>query len=93
MAVATPSFAIVRPRVIVKRTGESGLLEDIVSEIADEYGSGFVRLTGGPGSGKSVALAHLAAVFSYSERFAFLDEPTETELEACSSDAFTVAAT
>ena len=93
MAVTTPSFAIVRPRAIVKRTGEAGLLEDIIAEIADEFGSGFIRLTGGPGSGKSTALAHLAAVFSYDDKFVFLDEPTTAELEACSSDSVTVATT
>jgi uncharacterized protein YjbI with pentapeptide repeats len=93
MAIAAPAFAIVRPRVVVKRTGEAGLLEDIVSEIADEYGSGFVRLTGGPGSGKSTAIAHLAAVFSYHEHFVFLDEPTADEISACSSDSIAIAAT
>ena len=42
MAVAIPAFAIVRPRVVVTRTGESLLVEDAVAEIFEEYGSGFV---------------------------------------------------
>jgi uncharacterized protein YjbI with pentapeptide repeats len=92
MAVVTPAFAIVRPRVVVKRTGETGLLDDIVAAIAEEYGTGFVRLTGGPGSGKSTALAHLAAVFTYHDHIQFLDEPTEEQLAACSSDHITIAA-
>jgi uncharacterized protein YjbI with pentapeptide repeats len=92
MAIATPAFALVRPRVRVTRTGEERLLEEVVAEIVDEYGSGFVRLCGGPGSGKSTALAHLAALFSHHENIQFLDEPTHQELESCSSDYITIAA-
>jgi uncharacterized protein YjbI with pentapeptide repeats len=92
MALATPAYAIVRPRVIVTRTGEQGLLEDIVADIANEYGSGFVRLCGGPGSGKSTALAHLAAVFAYRDHLRFLDEPTPEQLETCSGEQLTIAA-
>jgi uncharacterized protein YjbI with pentapeptide repeats len=92
MTTATPAFAIVRPRVIAKRTGESRLLDEIVGEIFEEFGSGFVRLTGGPGSGKSIALAHLAAAFSYNDQIQFLDEPTPQQLAKCSSDVMVVAA-
>jgi uncharacterized protein YjbI with pentapeptide repeats len=92
MAIVTPAFAIVRPRARVTRTGEIGLLEEIVEEIANEYGSGFIRLTGDPGSGKSTALAHLAANFSYNENLTFLDNPTPEQLEACSSESITIAA-
>jgi uncharacterized protein YjbI with pentapeptide repeats len=92
MAIVTPAFAIVRPRACVTRTGEIGLLEEIVEEIANEYGSGFIRLTGGPGSGKSTALAHLAAIFSYNENITFLDNPTPEQLDACSSESITIAA-
>ncbi len=92
MPAVTPAFAIVRPRARVTRTGEIGLLEEIVEEIANEYGSGFIRLKGGPGSGKSTALAHLAAIFSYNENITYLDNPTPEQLEACSSDSITIAA-
>lgn len=91
MAITTPSVALVRPRVLVKRNGESGLLEDIVSEIAAEFGTGLIRLTGGPGSGKTTALAHLAAVFAHDERFAFLDEPSAEELNDLSGQTVVVA--
>ena len=92
MPTVKPALAIVRPRARVSRTGEIGLLEEIVEEIANEYGSGFIRLTGGPGSGRSTALAHLAAIFSYNENITFLDNPTPEQLEACSSDSITIAA-
>jgi uncharacterized protein YjbI with pentapeptide repeats len=92
MALAAPAFAIVRPRVVVTRTGEARLLDDVVAEIVEEYGSGFVRLCGGSGSGKTTALAHLAAVFSHNDNILFLDEPTPNELETCSSESVTIAA-
>jgi uncharacterized protein YjbI with pentapeptide repeats len=91
MAIVSPAFATVRPRVLMTRTGESHLLDDIVAEIADEYGSGFVRLCGQPGSGKSTAIAHLAAVFSYNENLNFLDDPTESQIAACPSHRLTIA--
>ncbi len=91
MTTATPAFAIVRPRVLVTRTGESRLLDEIVAEIAEEYGSGLIRLCGGPGSGKSTALAHLAAVFSHDANLIFLDEPTPEQLVAYPSDHVAVA--
>lgn len=91
MAFATPAFAIVRPRVVT-RTGEARLLDDVIAELVEEYGSGFVRLCGGPGSGKTTALAHLAAVFSHNDNIHFLDEPSSKDLESCSSDCITIAA-
>src|SRR5690242_5938750 len=92
MMIATPGFAIVRPRVVVTRTGESLLAEDAIAEILEEYGSGFVRLTGGPGSGKTTALAHLAAVSAHNEHIIFLDEPTAEQLQPYSSDSVIIAA-
>lgn len=92
MEVAIPAFAIVRPRVVATRSDEPRLLDEVVAEIADEYGSGIVRVTGSSGSGKSTALAHLAAVFSYNENMIFLDDPSAEELEACPGDSLCVAA-
>jgi uncharacterized protein YjbI with pentapeptide repeats len=90
MAIATPAFAIVRPRVVVTRTGQSLSAEDAVAELFEEYGSGFVQLSGGPGTGKTTALAHLAAVFAHEERFVFLDEPTPEQVRAAAGDSFVV---
>ena len=47
-----PTFAIVRPRIRVMRTGEERLLDEVVSEIVAEFGSGFVRLCGATGQRK-----------------------------------------
>jgi uncharacterized protein YjbI with pentapeptide repeats len=91
MTNAIPAFAIVRPRVLVTRTGEVRPLDEVVEELADEYVSGVVRLCGGFGSGKSTALAHVAAVFAHNEDIAFLDSPTTEQLEACSGDTLTIA--
>src|SRR5437016_3903335 len=65
MALVLPAFAVVRPRVRLKRTGDTHVIEDIVGELAEELSAGVVCITGGPGSGKSTAIAHLAAIFFY----------------------------
>lgn len=92
MAIAIPTFAAVRPRVTAKLFREPRLLEDVVVEIADEYGSGFVKLCGPAGSGKSTAIAHLTAIFAHDERFLFLDRPSARQLDQCPSDRLVVAA-
>ena len=91
MPAVVPEFAVVRPRVAVTATGESWLLDELIAELADELGSGLVRITGESGSGKTSALAHLAAVFAGDNRLVFLDEPSQEELANCGKDAFVVA--
>jgi len=51
-----PARAAVRPRVVSPATGEAVLLEDVIPA------RGTLVLTGGPGMGKSTALAHIAAI-------------------------------
>jgi uncharacterized protein YjbI with pentapeptide repeats len=92
MTFVIPTFALVRPRVVVTRTGDERLLDEIVEEIAQEYGTGLVRLCGGPGSGKTTALAHLAAVFSDNTNITFLDQPTAADIENWFGDCITIAA-
>jgi uncharacterized protein YjbI with pentapeptide repeats len=91
MAIATPAFAIVRPRVRLKRTGESHLIDDVISELAEDLSTGVIWITGGPGSGKSTAISHLAALFSHVEHLIFLDEPSPTELEQHQHESLVVA--
>src|SRR4051812_42295362 len=93
MEVALPGFATVRPRVRLMRTGDVHLIEDVVGEMAESLSTGVIRISGGPGSGKSIALAHLAAVLSLDEHVHFLDEPTPEELERERHDFLVVAAT
>jgi uncharacterized protein YjbI with pentapeptide repeats len=57
-----PARAPVRPRVVSPRTGESVLLEDEIAALIEQRWHGVVHVSGPPGSGKSTALAHLAAV-------------------------------
>ncbi|HEX3599360.1 MAG TPA: pentapeptide repeat-containing protein [Lacipirellulaceae bacterium] len=92
MAIASPAFAVVRPRVRLKRTGDVHLIEDVIGEMADTFSTGVIYLAGGVGTGKSTALMHLAAVFAHHDHIRFLDEPTPTELEKHRNDALVVAA-
>jgi uncharacterized protein YjbI with pentapeptide repeats len=57
-----PRRAPVRPRVISPVSGETLLLEDEIHALIERAASGMVWVTGGSGSGKSTALAHLLAV-------------------------------
>ena len=93
MVIASPAFAIVRPRVRLKRTGDIHLIEDVIGEMADTLSTGVIYIAGGAGSGKSTALMHLAAVFAHHDHVRFLDEPTPTELQKHRNDALVVAAT
>ncbi len=69
-----PRRAVVRPRVISPVTGESLLLEDEVLSLIERNQHGVVWLTGGLGSGKTTALAHLAAVLPPSSGVTLSDE-------------------
>ena len=57
-----PERARVRPRVISPITGEAIPLDDEIGPLIQEGRWRFVGLIGGPGSGKTTALRHLAAV-------------------------------
>jgi uncharacterized protein YjbI with pentapeptide repeats len=68
-----PRRAVVRPRVISPVSGETLLLEDEIAALLDRGETGLVWLTGGPGSGKTTALAHLAAVLPASAAVSLCD--------------------
>ena len=57
-----PERARVRPRVISPITGEAIPLDDEIGPLIQEGRWRYVGLIGGPGSGKTTALRHLAAV-------------------------------
>ncbi len=69
-------LARVRPRVISPSTREAVLLEDEIGPLIQRGERGFVQLVGEPGSGKSTALRHLAAILPpwMHERVRLLDE-------------------
>jgi uncharacterized protein YjbI with pentapeptide repeats/energy-coupling factor transporter ATP-binding protein EcfA2 len=68
-----PQRALVRPRVISPVSGETLLLEDEIASLVERGETGLVWLMGGPGSGKTTALAHLAAVLPDSKRVSLHD--------------------
>ncbi len=76
-----PAIAPVRPRVSSPELGGSVLLEDVVSRLIDERSFSTVFLVGKPGDGKSIALAHLAAVFQTTEVRLIDDEQELMSLE------------
>lgn len=68
--------APVRPRAISADTLEAVLLEDEIGSLIQRGERGLVQIVGGPGSGKSTAVRHLAAVLPpwARERVQLIDE-------------------
>ncbi len=69
-----PKRAPVRPRVLSPTSGESLLLEDEILSLIERKQTGLVCLDGGPGSGKTTALGHLAAVLPASANVILQDD-------------------
>ncbi|MFI5454317.1 MAG: pentapeptide repeat-containing protein [Isosphaerales bacterium] len=74
--------ARVRPRVISPETGEVVLLEDEIGPLIQAGRCGLVEVLGGPGSGKTTVLRHLAACLPpwARARVLLLDEPEDDVL-------------
>jgi uncharacterized protein YjbI with pentapeptide repeats len=70
-----PQRAPVKPRVYSAEGGAAFPLEDEVQQYLEAGARGIVAVLGPPGSGKTTALQHLAAVLPHTERVALLDEP------------------
>ena len=68
-----PVRAPVRPRFVSPATGESLPLEDEVEVWLKEGAPRYLEIVGGPGSGKTTALAHLADEYHGLARIVFLD--------------------
>jgi uncharacterized protein YjbI with pentapeptide repeats len=66
--------APVRPRIVSPATKASLPLEDEVQLWLEQNRPGCLRIVGGAGSGKSTALAHLAAVFASQPNLCILDD-------------------
>lgn len=66
--------APVRPRFVSPATQACLPLEDEVRQMLESGRPAGLRIEGRPGSGKSTALAHLAAVFATEPRLSILDE-------------------
>ncbi len=71
--MAEATRAPVKPRVLSSATGTVLALEDEVEWHLEQRGPALIALAGGPGSGKSTALDHLAAVFAHARRLRLVD--------------------
>jgi uncharacterized protein YjbI with pentapeptide repeats/energy-coupling factor transporter ATP-binding protein EcfA2 len=60
--MVTAQRATVRPRVLLPQSGEALPLEDEILSLVEARAHGIVQIVGPPGSGKTTALQHLAAV-------------------------------
>lgn len=78
--MVSPQKAAVRPRVISLPSGEALLLEEEVRSFLEAGACGAIRLDGPPGSGKTTALQHLAAVLPSEGQVCLLDGPTAQQV-------------
>jgi uncharacterized protein YjbI with pentapeptide repeats len=89
----TARRAAVRPRVISPETGEAILLEDEIGPMIQAGRCGLVAIAGGPGSGKTTALQHLAAILPpwAKDRVGLFDEADDlAALEAAAAERLLV---
>jgi uncharacterized protein YjbI with pentapeptide repeats/energy-coupling factor transporter ATP-binding protein EcfA2 len=86
-----PRHAPVRPRIVSSECAEALPLEDEVARLLAERTGGTVTLIGAPGTGKSTALAHLAAALTPGARVVLLDENAR-DTEAIPADHLVIRA-
>lgn len=78
-----PEQAPVTPRAVSPETGQIVPLDEgFLSE--ERRTGGTVEIVGGPGAGKTTALAHLAAMDTAAQDAIFLDDPASTDVQAAS---------
>src|SRR5262245_37658914 len=75
-----PTPALVRPRAISPDSGEALPLETLAAELLARPDCRRIQIAGGPGSGKTTALRHLAATLPFLPQAALLDEPSAAEV-------------
>jgi uncharacterized protein YjbI with pentapeptide repeats/energy-coupling factor transporter ATP-binding protein EcfA2 len=89
----TPRRALVRPRVCSGDSDGAFLLEEELRPLLQtRTACGPVALLGGPGSGKTTALEHLAAVLPPGAPVLLLDEPTREEVLTAAKERLVVYA-
>jgi uncharacterized protein YjbI with pentapeptide repeats len=88
-----PKRAPVEPRVFRPGSTYALPLVDEIRALLEERTRGAVAVFGPPGSGKTTALAHLAAVLPADENIVYFDEPRPGEIQPCSLECLVVHAT
>ncbi len=84
-----PQRAPVTPRVLCPETGDAIPLEEAMPP-PGQRSRGAIEIVGGPGSGKTTALAHLDAVTWPNEDVLFLDDPGPARAARQSAKRFVV---
>src|SRR5262245_28577523 len=69
-----PNKAAVRPRILSPISGDALPLDDEIASLLERGVTGPVALVGPPGSGKSTALRHLAAVLPQQKNLVLFDD-------------------
>jgi uncharacterized protein YjbI with pentapeptide repeats len=94
--VAVPQFALVRPRVTRHGVRDPLPIDDIVADLVDQledHPHGWViEISGLRGSGKSTAVAHVAAALGNNPRLTFRDQPTPVEMNVVAAGQILIAA-
>lgn len=86
-----PQLAAVKPRVVSPDNGDELLLEDVIESLIEQGHKGRICVTGLPGAGKSVALAHLAAQ-DYADQLTLLDDANLIDVRKLPKDRLVVCA-
>lgn len=84
-----PARALVRPRVVSPETGDVVLLDDEAADWLDDRDCPALELVGGPGQGKTTALAHLAAAWQ-TTGVLFFDQPDAALVSTTAKDRVVV---
>src|SRR5437868_6901702 len=86
----TPRQAPVRPRVVSPASDSALPLDEEIRTLLDAGERGAVALLGPPGSGKTTALEHLAAVLPRRALVTLLDEPERRQIIEARSERLVV---
>jgi uncharacterized protein YjbI with pentapeptide repeats len=84
-----PVRAPVRPRVVSPETCDAIPLDEVLADFR-AGATGAIEIVGGCGSGKTTALAHLAATVPSDGRFLFLDDASPERIVEAASGAVVV---